>query len=940
MNHNNLTTIRGLLKRAGFAFLVSPLLGLTIVADEAGGAGDRQVIVSGQFNHSKVQDVAVTGAQAGSEAAFHQEIFGKEFALSVSNLNPGRYTVVVGLVENYFDHAGGRMFDITSGSQTIAHDLDIFAVSGGKGKVYFLTNEIDFAGDALHGPLAITFTAHRNEAKLNTFELRDTAGHSLVSMSAADLKPIFASIDPAASKVPSVAGPEIWKDPAQPLEARVRDLVRRMSLEEKASQILANPPGIPRLGIPAYSHRNECLHGVGDAGIATVFPQAIGMAATWDVPLIHEEADVIATEGRAKHNDYIAKHEGSTGEHVGLNFYSPNINIVRDPRWGRGQETYGEDPFLTAQFGVAFVRGLQGDDPKYVKAMACAKHYAVHSGPESERHRFDAKPSERDLYETYLPAFEAAVREGHVGSVMGAYSSLFDLPCCADPFLLTDLLRKQWGFDGVVFSDGGAIGDIWAEHHYVNTPEEAAAAAVRAGCDVSSGGMMTPQAARQALAPGHANAGIKGGSAFSVLPAAVAKGLISETEINTAVARELRLRFRLGMFDPPAMVPFSQIGMDQNDTPEHRALALQVAEESIVLLKNNGLLPLNRAKLKRIAVIGTNADSAMMLNGNYHGTPSRSVTILEAIKQIAGAEVEVISATGCPLALKNDNSNQPTPAMTAQAIAAAKSADVVIYVGGIDASLEQEEGNVDYQGFSRGDRTRIELPPVQENLLKALYATGKPVVFVNCSGSAIAMPWAAKNLPAIMQAWYPGEQGGRAVAEVLFGDVNPAGRLPVTFYRATEDLPAFENYSMSNRTYRYFKGKPEFAFGHGLSYTRFDYRKRAINQPVFGSNDTVKVSFTVKNSGARAGDEVAQVYFQHVRSAAAQPKLALCGFARVHLLPHQATQVELAIPAERFRYWDTNKKQYVVEAGKYKLLIGGASDDLRLHVPFAIAARQ
>jgi len=940
INHKPVMKPRCLLKPVSLAFLFLFPLDWAIGADEVGGVGDRQVMVSGQFNHSKVQDVAVTGAPAGSEAAFHQEIFGKEFTLSVSNLNPGRYTMVIGLVENYFDHAGGRDFDITYGSQVIAHDLDIFSAAGGKGKVYFLTNAIDFAGDALHGPFAVTFTARRNEAKLNTFEVRDITGHSLVSMSAADLTPTFANIDSAASEVPSVAGPEIWKDPAQPLEARVRDLVRRLSLEEKASQILANPPGIPRLGIPAYSHRNECLHGVGDAGIATVFPQAIGMAATWDVPLIHEEADVIATEGRAKHNDYIAKHDGNSGEHVGLNFYSPNLNIVRDPRWGRGQETYGEDPFLTAQFGVAFIRGLQGDDPKYIKGIACAKHYAVHSGPESERHRFDAKPSERDLYETYLPAFEAAVREGHVGSVMGAYSSLYGLPCCADPFLLTDLLRKQWGFDGVVFSDGGAIGDIWAEHHYVSTPEEAAAAAVKAGCDVSSGGMMTPQAAREALAPGHANAGIKGGSAFSVLPAAVAKGLISEKEIDIAVVRELMLRFRLGMFDPPAMVTFSQIGIDQNDTPDHRALALQVAEESIVLLKNDGLLPLNRAKLKRIAVIGPNADSAKMLLGNYNGTPSQPVTILDGIKRVAGPDIGVVYEPGGPLALKNNGSNQPTPEMLVQAVAAAQSADVVIYVGGIDASLEQEEGKVDYQGFNRGDRTRIELPPVQTDLLKALQAAGKPVVFVNCSGSAIAMPWAVENLPAIVQAWYPGEQGGRAVAEVLFGDVNPAGRLPVTFYRSTGDLPAFDDYSMSNRTYRYFGGTPEFAFGHGLSYTKFDYSRPTLNRPVFGSNDTVRVSFTLKNSGPRAGDEVAQIYFQHVHSAVPQPKLALCGFARVHLLSNQAAHVAVEIPAARFRYWDTAKKQYVVEAGDYKLLVGGTSDDIRLQLPFTIAAAQ
>ena len=729
-----------------------------------------------------------------------------------------------------------------------------------------------------------------------------------------------------------LSGPEIWKDPSQPLAVRAHDLVSRLSLEEKASQILANPPAIPRLGIPAYSHRNECLHGVGAAGIATVFPQAIGMAATWDTPLIHEEADVIATEGRAKHNDYTARHQGSTGEHFGLNFYSPNLNIVRDPRWGRGQETYGEDPFLTAQFGVAFIRGLQGDDPKYLKAVACAKHYAVHSGPESERHRFDAKPPERDFYETYLPAFEAAVREGHVDSAMGAYSSLYGLPCCADPFLLTDLLRKQWGFDGVVFSDGGAIGDIWAEHKYVATPEEAAAAAVKAGCDVASGGM-APTNQPRAVAPGRANAILGGGSAFSVLPAAVAKGMISEPEVDTAVTRELTMRFRLGMFDPPALVPWSNLGLDQNDTPEHQALALKVAQESIVLLKNDGLLPLQRAKLKRIAVVGPNAAATNMLYGNYGSTASHPVTILDGIKEAAGASIEVTFVPGCPLALKRDRSNLPTPEMTAQTVAAAKSADVIIFVGGLDATLEKEEGNARqdiFDGFSRGDRTRIELPSVQADLLKALQATGKPVVLVNCSGSASAMPWAARHLPAMLQAWYPGEQGGRAVAGVLFGEVNPSGRLPLTFYAATADLPPFEDYSMSNRTYRYFNGQPLFAFGHGLSYAKFHYSHAELGARTYGCGDTVKLSFALKNAGPCDGAEVAQIYFRHVDSAVPQPRQALCGFTRVHLAKGQSAAVTLEIPAERFRYWDTAKKQYVVEPGKYELLIGGASDDIRL----------
>jgi beta-glucosidase len=525
---------------------------------------------------------------------------------------------------------------------------------------------------------------------------------------------------------------------------------------------------------------------------------------------------------------------------------------------------------------------------------------------------------------------------------MGAYSSLNGVPCCADPFLLTDLLRKQWGFDGVVFSDGGAIGDIWAEHKYVATPAEAAAAAVKAGCDVSSGGQNGPAPSLTATnRPGHLNNGIKGGWGFSALTLAFSKGLISEKEIDAAVKHELTARFRLGLFDPPSMVPWSNIGIDQNDTAEHRALAQKVAEESIVLLKNDGTLPLNREKIKRIAVIGPNADAQKMLFGNYHGGASGTVTILQGIKQLAGNNIEVTYAAGCPLAVKNDNSNQPTPEMTAEAVAAAKSADVVVFVGGIDSTLESEESRrVDFQGFSGGDRTRIELPSPQEDLLKALHATGKPVVFVICSGSATAVPWEAKNLPAIVQAWYPGEQGGEAVAEVLFGTVNPAGRLPITFYASTADLPPFVDYSMTNRTYRYFNGKPLFAFGHGLSYTKFSYKKLSLENSGVAPNGQLKISFDLKNSGARDGDEVAQVYFRHVNSAVSQPKLALCGFTRVQLKKGESRPVTLEIPAERLRYWDTAQKQYVVEPGKYELLVGGASDDIRLRTQVNIVASQ
>jgi beta-glucosidase len=892
------------------AFVVGLSPAITLGDEEVCAACDKQVLVSGHFSHGYGREgLIIVGPPRRAEEAFREEIYGTNFTLSVSNLPAGRYTALIGLAEIVFTNAGQRAFDITCDSQTLAGNLDIFAAAGGAGKVVLLTNQIDFPG---RGPLTLNFIGRTNAAKMNTFELKNASGQSIISLRAADL---IDAADTGAWQPPAVSGPEIWKDALQPVAARVRDLVHRMSLAEKTQQMRNGAPSIPRLGVPAYDYWSECLHGVGRAGNATVFPQAIGMAATWNVPLIRAEADVIATEARAKHNDYAAKHDGDSAQYYGLTFWTPNINIFRDPRWGRGQETYGEDPVLTAELGVAFIRGLQGNDPKYVKAMACAKHFAVHSGPEPARHTFDANPSERDFYETYLPQFEAAVREGHVGAVMGAYNSVYGKPACANPLLLTDLLRRQWGFDGHVVSDCGAIYDIYANHKFVDTPEAAAALAVKAGDDLCCG------------------------ADYNSLLRAVKKGLVSEKEIDAAVGRVFEARFRLGLFDPPDQVAYAQIPFSQNDTPEHEALALQIARQSIVLLKNNGLLPLVRAKIKRIAVIGANANSVPMLLGNYNGTPARPVTILSGIKSIAGTNIQVVYETACPLALRQDGTDKPSAEMLTSAIATARMSDVIVYVGGISPRLEGEEMKVDYDGFSGGDRTQIELPPVQTEMLKALQATGKPVVFVNCSGGAIAMPWAATNLPAILQAWYPGEQGGRAVADVLFGDVNPAGRLPVTFYRSTGDLPAFEDYSMSNRTYRYFGGQPLFAFGHGLSYTQFRYSDPKLNGTNFAAGDTIKLTFALLNAGACDGDEVAQVYFRHVKSARPRPQLALCGFARIHLQARQGARVTMNIPVARFRYWDTEKKQYAVEPGNYELLVGAASDDIRLRVPLKIAAR-
>ena len=873
---------------------------LAFADDEVCGACDKKVIVSGQYDHGTSDTFLIANAP-GSEADFRDEIHGREFALTIPDLMAGEYTVEIGLAELDCDHAGQRVFDIVCGDQVIATNLDIFAVAGGKDKVIRIRAKLEHAGDAVNGPLSIRFIGRQGEAKLNTFEIWDAAGASLVSMKVADL---IVGDDAAALVPPVVTGPVLWQDPTQPVEVRVKDLVSRMSLAEKAAQMHNTAPAIPRIGLPAYNYWNECLHGVARSGVATVFPQAIGMAAMWDTPLLHDIAHTIAIEARAKHNEYANAHGGDSAKYYGLTFWTPNMNIFRDPRWGRGQETYGEDTFLTSRMAVAFITGLQGDDPKYIEAMACAKHYAVHSGPESTRHTFDAEVPERDFYETYLPHFEAAVREAKVGTVMGAYNSVYGEPATSSTLLLTDLLRKQWGFQGHVVSDCGAIYDIFANHKKVATAAEAAARAVKAGCDLCCG------------------------NEYNALPRAVREGLITEAEMDVSLERVLTARFRLGLFDPPDQVPYAQIPFSENDTAAHHALAMRAARESMVLLKNDGVLPLDPDKVKRIAVIGANADSLDALLGNYNGTPSHPVTILDGIKAVAGPGVAVSYESGCPLAVPQDGDGKLSPELVASAVQAAKDADVVIYVGGLSPRLEGEEMPVHYVGFSGGDRTAIELPAVQEEMLKALYATGKPVVFVNCSGSAVAMVWAADHLPAILQAWYPGGEGGQAVAEALFGKINPAGRLPVTFYRSTADLPAFDDYSMSNRTYRYFTGKPLYAFGHGLSYTTFAYKSTRLEHNEVGTNDTITVTAKVKNTGKLDGDEVVQVYFRHVNSKVPQPLLALCGFTRVHIPHGKTVPVSVNIPVERLRYWDTVMKSYVVEPGSYEILVGGASDDL------------
>lgn len=682
-------------------------------------------------------------------------------------------------------------------------------------------------------------------------------------------------------------------DTTRSFSERVDDLVARMTPDEKVKQMLHEAPAIEHLGVPRYNWWNEGLHGVARAGIATVFPQAIGMASAWSADLIHEIAVTTSVEARAKHHD--AVRSGKVGEHYyGLTLWSPNINIFRDPRWGRGQETYGEDPYLTARLGVAFIRGLQGDDPRYLRTAACAKHYAVHSGPEADRHHFNAEVSQKDLWETYLPAFEAAVCEARVEAVMGAYNRTNGEPCCASFTLLEDILRQRWGFEGHVVSDCWAIIDIYKHHQVTATPEEAAALAVKAGCDLNCG------------------------VTYSALVDALEQGLIDEATIDLSVKRLMMTRMRLGMFDPTEMVEYAQTPIEVNDCAEHQALALRAAHESMVLLKNaDDFLPLDKF-IGTIAVIGPNAADAAVLLGNYHGTPSQPVTLLQGIRDKVGPQTQVLYARGCGI-MGQDTSGY------AEAVAIAQQADVVVFVGGLSQVLEGEEGqheSVPEGEMSQGDRRSIELLPVQENLLRQLHATGKPVVLVLVNGSAIAVNWADANLPAILEAWYPGQAGGTAVADVLFGDYNPGGRLPVTFYRSVDDLPDFSDYNMENRTYRYFRGEPLYPFGYGLSYTTFTYDNLRLSAGQIAAGDSVEVSVDVTNTGQRAGDEVVQLYLSDVVASTRVPQRSLAGFARLSLEPGHTVTATFTITPQQYALVN-ERGQRVIEPGTFDVFVGG-----------------
>jgi beta-glucosidase len=845
-----------------------------------------------------------------------------------------------------------------------------------------------------------------------------------------------------------------FRNTALPFETRAWDIVRRLTLEEKADQMKDRAPAVPRLGIPEYNWWNEALHGVARSGLATVFPQAIGLAATWDDSLMFRVATVISDEGRAKHHQY--DREGTHQRYQGLTFWSPNINLFRDPRWGRGQETYGEDPYLTGRLAVQFVRGLQGNDPRYYKTVATVKHFAVHSGPEPERHSFDAVVSERDLRESYLPHFEMGIREAKAYSLMCAYNRVDGKAACGSDMLLKDILRGEWRFPGFIVSDCGAIDDIYLRHKIVQTAPEAAALGVKTGTDLDCGAV------------------------YPNLVQAVRQGIIGEAQVDTSLYRLFLARMKLGMFDPPSMVRWARIPFSVLNQPSHHVLALEATRKSIVLLKNaNNTLPL-RNTLRNVAVIGPNANETRMLLGNYNGEPSDPVTPLRGIREALpnarvtyargsdladgfpvledvpatvlrtrdgarGLAVEYFSDTsmsGAPLERGTDstlnvswgaespsqrlaadnfsvrwtgtftppetgayrlalngtmrfrlylddslvvrsshplyNGEYPDPrfnqtdslkleggrayrlrveaqesygdaqlhllwatpqeTLLAEAVRVAAQADAVVMFLGLTARLEGEEMRVQVPGFRGGDRTSIDLPAAQQRLLERIMALGKPTVLVLMSGSAVAINWAQDNVPAILEAWYPGQAAGTAIADVLFGNYNPAGRLPVTFYRSVNDLPPFEDYNMAGHTYRFFTGTPLYAFGHGLSYTTFGYSNLRTSSAMLRARDSITVSVDVRNTGSRAGEEVVQLYVQHVASSVARPIKELRGYRRVRIAPGATRTVTFRLPASSLAYWDAAADRWTLENGRVRLQVGASSADIRATTEVRVAA--
>ena len=668
-------------------------------------------------------------------------------------------------------------------------------------------------------------------------------------------------------------------------------LVAQMTLEEKAYQLTYHAPAIPRLGVPEYNWWNEALHGVARAGQATVFPQAIGMAAAFDAPLIKEVAEAVATEGRAKYNAYSA--QGDRDIYKGLTFWAPNVNIFRDPRWGRGHETYGEDPYLTSKIGVEFVKGLQGDED-VMKAAACAKHYVVHSGPESLRHEFDAIATPKDMEETYFPAFEALVKEAKVEAVMGAYNRTNGEPCCGSKTLIQDILRDDWGFEGHFVSDCWAIRDFHTKHNVTNTIEESAAMALNAGCDVNCGNV------------------------YLHMMMAHKEGLVTEEAITRSAVRLFTTRYLLGLFDGSE---YDKIPYEVVECEEHLKLAEKMAEKSFVLLKNDGMLPLDKAKIKTVGVIGPNADRREPLMGNYYGTASEYITILEGIRNYVGEDTRVLYSRGSELAREKTEDLAIPGDRISEAKIVAEHSDVVILCVGLDETLEGEEGDTGNSDAS-GDKRDLKLPEVQRQLMEAIKETGKPVILCLLAGSDIDLSYAQENFGAVLQLWYPGAQGGKAAANVIFGETSPSGKLPVTFYETLEELPEFTDYTMEGRTYRYMKGKAQYPFGYGLTYGKTEVAKAEVEK----NGTDVKVKAVVENKGAYDTEEVVQVYIKHVESKDASPNPQLGAFARVFVKAGAQSEIEITVPRRAFSVVNDNGERYI-PGGNYAIYIGVSQPD-------------
>ncbi|WP_370837020.1 glycoside hydrolase family 3 C-terminal domain-containing protein [Clostridium tertium] len=679
--------------------------------------------------------------------------------------------------------------------------------------------------------------------------------------------------------------------------AKAKELVSKMTLQEKASQLTYNAAPIEHLNIPRYNWWNEGLHGVARAGTATVFPQAIGLAAMFDDELLQKVANVISTEARAKYNENTKKDDRDI--YKGITLWSPNINIFRDPRWGRGHETYGEDPYLTSKLGVAFINGLQGDG-KYLKTAACAKHFAVHSGPEGLRHEFDAVVNEKDLYETYLPAFEEAVKEADVESVMGAYNRTNGEPCCGSKTLLKDILRGKWNFKGHVVSDCWALADFHLHHQVTSTATQSAALAIKNGCDLNCGNI------------------------YLQMLLAYKEGLVTEEDITTAAERLMATRIRLGMFDENC--EFNDIPYEVNDCEEHNDLSLEVSRKSMVLLKNNGLLPIDKSKLKSIAVIGPNADSQIMLKGNYSGTASKYTTILEGIQEAVDKGTRVYYSEGSHLYKDRVENLAQSNDRIDEAVSVAERSDVVVLCLGLDSTIEGEQGDTG-NSEAAGDKESLDLPKSQQILLKSVLSTNKPVIVVLGSGSALTLNGLEEKCAAILQAWYPGSHGGTAVADLLFGEYSPSGKLPLTFYKNTDDLPDFTDYSMKGRTYRYVESEVLYPFGYGLTYSKVELSNLNIEE-INNDFENVKVSIDIKNIGEYDTDEVVQCYLKDLESKYAVLNHSLIGFKRVNLRKGESKTVNFELRRKEFEVVNDEGNR-ILDSKRFKLFVGISQSDTR-----------